>query len=86
VSAAVKNARVANRLVKLQFLQLAEFATLQAKFDQNSISDTFVRRALENLAIIQTEAEGFRTMNRGRNVDPGIKWWLEWCAERDRAC
>jgi hypothetical protein len=85
VSAAVKNARVDNRLVKLQFLQLAEFATLQAKFDQNSISDTFVRRALENLAIIQTEAEGFRTMNRGRNVDPGRKWWLEKCAERDRA-
>jgi hypothetical protein len=74
VTGAMENARRDGQIAELQFLLVKSFSSYRACFDQSSLSDLFVRH---------TEAEGFRVMNRGRDVDTNKKWFSDKLRLRD---
>ena len=68
VSAAILNANLGDALVELQFLSFDEFVMNGALIALDMLSDPFKRRAVENLAILDSESSGIRVINRGRDV------------------
>jgi hypothetical protein len=57
----------AQHRVELQILKVKCFQLNKVGIDQGSLTDPFVRKLLENLTILDANAQGIRILNRGRS-------------------
>jgi hypothetical protein len=68
VGAAILNAEFAKSKVELQLIDFQEFVFNKVEISIGSLSNPFHRRAMESLAILDSDASGLRILNRGRDV------------------
>ena len=70
--------------VELQFLDFESFHLNRVFITQGKLSNPFVRGLVENIAVLDTETEGYYILNRGR--DTQVKQWTKWfTALRERS-
>jgi hypothetical protein len=72
VGAAIQNAEIDREHVELQVVDFDEFGFNKSLISQEGLSNPFVRRLIENLAILDADESGFNMLNNGRDVD--AKW------------
>jgi hypothetical protein len=75
VAAAIQNAELDGTLVELQLIDFDGFGFNRIFISPEGLSSPFQRRAVENLAILDSEASGFRMMNNG--MDLNAKWLIK---------
>jgi hypothetical protein len=68
VAAAIQNAELDAIKIELQLIDFAEFSFNKVDISATSLTNPFQRKAMENLAILDSELSGFRTLNRGRDT------------------
>jgi hypothetical protein len=68
VAAAIINAEQDNAVVELQLLGFEEFHFNGLFISTETLTNPFVRRAIENLAILDADMSGLHVLNRGRDI------------------
>ena len=69
IAAALQNASIDKGKVKLQLLKFEESWINGVEVSPEKIGNPFVRRLLENLAILSSDGIGIHLMNQGRSVE-----------------
>jgi hypothetical protein len=73
VGAMIQNSEVEGTRVELQLIDFDEFGFNNVLISQENLSNPFQRMAIENLAVLDSEASGINIMNSGRDVN--AKWF-----------
>jgi hypothetical protein len=73
VGAMIQNSEAEKSRVELQLIDFEEFGFNKVLISQESLSNPFQRMAIENLAVLDSEASGINIMNSGRDVN--AKWF-----------
>ena len=76
VRSAILNWMAGGHRVELQFLEFESFRLNRVLVTQDRLSNPFVRRLVENVAVLETEKDGYRIMNSGRDIQS--KAWTKW--------
>jgi hypothetical protein len=80
VGAAIQNAETDGIKVELQLIDFAEFSFNRVDISPSSLTNPFHRKAMENLAILDSDVSGLRPLNRGR--DTAAKVFEKLCKDR----
>jgi hypothetical protein len=68
VAAKIQNAETDGIKVELQLIDFAEFSFNRIDISPSSLTNPFHRKAMENLAILDSDVSGLRILNRGRDT------------------
>lgn len=69
IAAHIINSELNKRPMELQLFQFEEFNFNKAVLSDENLTNPFVRRAIENLAVLDADTSGIRVLNRGRNIE-----------------
>jgi hypothetical protein len=72
IGAAIQNAELDGDRIDLQVIDFDEFYFNEVSISLEGLSSPFLRRMIENLAILTSETSGFHMLNNGRDVH--AKW------------
>jgi len=72
VAAKIQNSELDGKIVELQTIDFDEFSFNQVHISTENLTSPFQRKAIENLAVLNSDAQGIHIMNSGRDVD--AKW------------
>jgi hypothetical protein len=68
IAAAIRNAEFDKNKVEVQLLTFEEFTLNGVEISTETLGNPYVRRLVENLAILSSDGPGVHIMNRGRDI------------------